>query len=111
MRDHEFEKELREHETLMKQDQENAVKLAEANTKSALQEDVAKKDAEISEFKAKIEAAGTTKTLEITGAVAKSSEDNLRLANKKAEDLTIKRLTRGLCFMHNEYSQKLLKRF
>jgi len=43
VRDHEFEKELREREQLMKQDKENAVKLAEANTKFALQEESQKK--------------------------------------------------------------------
>ena len=53
VRDHEFEKELLERETLIKQDKENAVKLAEVNTKSALQDEVAKRDAEIAELKAK----------------------------------------------------------
>ena len=82
IRDHEFEKELRERETLMKQDKENAVKLAEANTKSALQDDVAKKDAAIAELKAKIEAAGTVKTLAITEAVAKVEKERDALASE-----------------------------
>ena len=82
IRDHEFEKELRERETLMQQDKENAVKLAEANTKNALQDDVAKKDAEIAELKAKIEASGTDKTLAITEAVAKVEKERDALANE-----------------------------
>lgn len=88
IRDHEFEKELREREQLLKQDKENAVKLAEANTKSALQEDVAKKDAEIAALKAKIEAAGTAKTLEITEAVAKVEKERDALASElKAKEI------------------------
>ena len=82
VRDHEFEKELREREQLMKQDKENAVKLAEANTKFALQEDVAKKDAEIARLKEKIEASGTAKILEITEAVAKVEKERDALANE-----------------------------
>lgn len=82
IRDHEFEKELRERETLMKQDKENAVKFAEVNIKSVMQEDVAKKNAEIAELKAKIEAAGTTKALEITEAVAKVEKERDALANE-----------------------------
>lgn len=88
IRDHEFEKELREREQLMKQDKENAVKLAEANTKSALQEDVAKRDAEIAALKSKIEASGTEKTLEITEAVAKIEKERDALANElKAKEV------------------------
>jgi hypothetical protein len=37
----------------------------------------------------------TIKSLEKTKENLLRSEDNLRLANNKAEDLTIKRLTRG----------------
>lgn len=88
IRDHEFEKELREREQLMKQDKENAVKLAEANTKSALQEDVAKKDVEIATLKSRIEASGNEKTLEITAAVAKIEKERDALANKlKAKEV------------------------
>lgn len=82
VRDHEFEKELHERETLMKQDKENAVKLAEVSTKSALQDEVAKKDAEIAELKVKIDAAGTAKTLAITEAVAKIEKERDALANE-----------------------------
>ena len=82
IRDHEFEKELHEREKLMKQDKENAVKLAEANTKSALQNDVVKKDVEIVELKAKIEADRTAKTLAITEAVAQVEKERDALASE-----------------------------
>jgi hypothetical protein len=82
VRDHEFEKELHNREALMKQDKENAVKLAEANTKTAMQDEVAKKGAEIAELKARIEAAGTDKTLAITEAVAKVEKERDALASE-----------------------------
>ena len=53
VRDHEFEKELREREEMLKKDKENAVKLAEANITNTLQKDLAKKEAELVELKAK----------------------------------------------------------
>ena len=53
VRDHEFEKELHEHEEMLKKDKENAVKLAEANITNTLQKDLAKKDAELVKLKAK----------------------------------------------------------
>lgn len=88
IRDHEFEKELHEREQLMKQDKENAVKLAEAKTKSALQEDVAKKDAKIAALKNKIEASETEKTLVINEAVAKIEKERDILANElKAKEI------------------------
>ena len=58
VRDHEFEKELHERELLLKQDKENAVKLAEVNTKADLQGEAAKKDTEIAELKAQYEKEG-----------------------------------------------------
>ncbi|NLV86093.1 MAG: DUF2130 domain-containing protein [Clostridiales bacterium] len=88
VRDHEFEKELQNRESLMKQDKENAIKLAEANTKTALQDEASKKDAEIAELKAKIEAFGTDKILAVTEAVAKVEKERDALAGElKAKEL------------------------
>jgi hypothetical protein len=55
VRDSEFTRELHDREALLKADKENAVKLAEATTKNALNDNLAKKDAEIAELKAKRE--------------------------------------------------------
>lgn len=52
VRNHEFDSELRERIIALEREKESAVKLAEANTKNALQSDVAKKDAELAELKA-----------------------------------------------------------
>lgn len=54
VRDEEFSKELKERERMFLEDKESAVKLAEANTKNDLQKDIAQKDTELAEMKAKI---------------------------------------------------------
>lgn len=55
VRDHQFEDELQKRLNVAEKEKENAVKLAEANLKISLQEDLAKKDKEIIELKAKSE--------------------------------------------------------
>jgi hypothetical protein len=55
VRDHQFEEELQNRLSLAEKDKESAVKLAESNVKISLQTDLAKKDQEISELKAKTE--------------------------------------------------------
>lgn len=83
VRDHEFEKELVEREQLLLRDKEQAVKLAEANTKNELQAEVAKREAELAELKA-------GKNAEITQLQA---ERQSLLAELKAEkDAEIARL-------------------
>jgi hypothetical protein len=52
VRDHQFEEELQKRLDLAENDKVNAVKLAEANLKNSLQENLAQKDREISELKA-----------------------------------------------------------
>lgn len=85
VRNHEFEKELREREALLRQEKESAVQLAQANTKSALQEDTAKKDAEIATLRAKLEAAETAKALAITEAVAAAEKERDALSSQLSE--------------------------
>lgn len=53
VRDHEFEHELNKRLALAENEKVNAVKLAEANIKNALQEQLSKKDQELSELRAK----------------------------------------------------------
>ncbi|PIP30332.1 hypothetical protein COX25_05230, partial [bacterium (Candidatus Howlettbacteria) CG23_combo_of_CG06-09_8_20_14_all_37_9] len=53
VRDEEFNKDLKERERIFALDKENAVKLAEANITNTLQKDLAKKEAELAELKAK----------------------------------------------------------
>ena len=53
VRDHQFEEELEKRLLLAENDKENAIKLAVANTKNSLQEQLAKKDNELTVLKAK----------------------------------------------------------
>ena len=55
VRDHKFEEELQIRLNLAEKDKENAVKLAEANLKNSLQENLAKKDKEIAYLRANSE--------------------------------------------------------
>lgn len=55
VRDHLFEEELRNRLDIAEREKVNAVKLAEANLKNSMQEDLAKKDSLIAELKAKNE--------------------------------------------------------
>lgn len=93
VRNHEFEKELHERLELLEKDKESAVKLAEANAKSVLQNDIAKKDneivrlkaekdAEANKLKARIESTETEKKLAVTEAVTKIEKERDDLKNK-----------------------------
>lgn len=93
VRNHEFEMELHERLELLEKDKESAVKLAEANTRNALQNDIAKKDAEIAKLKAekdadatklktKIESTETEKKLAVTEAVNKIQKERDELAGE-----------------------------
>ena len=88
VRDKEFEKALREREALLAADKDKAVKLAEADTKNALQAESAKKEAQIAELKAKIEASETEKKLAITEALTavEKERDSLKAELDKKDD-------------------------
>lgn len=86
VRDHEFEKEIHERAELLERDKENAIKLAEANTKNILQADIAKRDAEIADLKAR----ATAKIKELTAegelsAARLAAEKDAQLADLKAK--------------------------
>ena len=84
VRDHEFESELHERVQLLERDKEQAVKLAEANTKNELQAELARREAELAELKA-------GKNAEISQL---QSERQALLAELKAEkDAEIARLS------------------
>ena len=75
IRDSEFEKALKERETLMEASKEDAIKLAKADTKNALQVESAKKDAEIARLETVIKRFETEKQFAITAATAKVEKE------------------------------------
>ena len=114
VRDHEFERELFDRIEMMEKDKENAVKLAEANTKNELQTEVSKKDAELAELKAqrdslvnelkaekdaeiarlqaKVESSETEKKLAVTEAVNRVEKERDELAGELKNKDTEKQL-------------------
>ena len=92
VRDHQFEEELQKRLKLADVEKDSAVKLAEANLKNVLQENLSKKDMELSEkiaakeaeiasIKAKLENAELQKQLSVTEAVQKIEKERDTLAN------------------------------
>ena len=71
IRDHEFEKEIEIREKSFQSDKESAVKLAEANTKENLNEEISKLKLEISSLQNKVEIADKEKESAIQTAVTK----------------------------------------
>ena len=81
IRNHEFEEELKVRIELMEQAKSNAVKLAEANTRNNVKDELSKKAVEISELKNKLIVAETTKKMEISEAVSKLEKERDDLKN------------------------------
>jgi len=114
VRDREFDKELHDRLELLEKDKENAVKLAEANTKNVSQAEIAKKDTELAELKAqkdalvgelkaekdveiarlqaRVESAETEKKLAVTEAVVKVEKERDRLSGELKNKDTEKQL-------------------
>jgi hypothetical protein len=106
VRDHQFEEELENRLNLAEKEKESAVKLAEANLKSLLQEDLNKKDKELSEklaskeaeifqIKSKLDSAELERKLSVTEAVKQieKERDDLihNLNNKETEKLLLEK--------------------
>ena len=82
VRDQQFDEELRKRLTLAEVDKQNAIKLAEANLKNSLQDNLAKKEAEIAQIKAQLDNAELQKKLSITEAVQKIEKERDAYANE-----------------------------
>lgn len=96
-REKDLESKLKEQELLEKlraleQEKQTATELAEANAKNKLLADHAKKEAEIAELRAKLQAATTEKQLAITEAVVTLEKQRDELASELKSKDTEKRL-------------------
>ena len=94
VRDHQFEEELTNRLALAKKEKDSAVKLAEANIKHSLQEELAKKDKQFSELKAKsdIELAQKLAKKEMEIAEMKSKIQNVETEKKLEVSEAIKKI-------------------
>ncbi len=93
VRNHQFEKELQEHLDIAEKEKETAVKLAEANIKNSLQEDIMKKDKELTELKERNDKAKLENKLMIMEAVKKIEKERDELANNLKNKETEKQLS------------------
>jgi hypothetical protein len=106
VRDHQFEEELQKRLKLAEIEKDSAVRLAEANLKNILQENLSKKDielsekiaskeAEIADIKSKLQNAELQKQLSVTEAVQKIEKERDTLANvlksKETETLLLEK--------------------
>ena len=82
VKNREFDSELHERLAVAEKDKENAVKLAEEQTKNAGQADAAKKDTEIARLQAKIESTQIETKLAVTQAVNTVEKQRDELAGK-----------------------------
>jgi hypothetical protein len=94
VRDHQFEEELQSRLKLADKEKEGAVKLAEANIRNSLQEQLAKKDAELAALKSQSELVMSEKLnkkdSEITNLKAKI--DNVEVEKKLAVNEAVQKL-------------------
>ena len=108
VRDHQFEEELQKRLILADIEKDSAVKLAEANLKNILQENLTKKDIELSEkiaakeaeiagIKAKLDNAELQKQLSVNEAVQKIEKERDALAsNLKSKETEAQLLEKSL---------------
>jgi hypothetical protein len=117
VRDHQFEEELTNRLALAEKEKDSAVKLAEANIKNSSQEELAKKDkqltelkaksdTELAEMKSKIQNAETEKKLEVSEAIKKIEKERDDLTN----DLKIKETEKELIekSIKEQFTNKLI---
>lgn len=86
------EQELLERLKSLEKDKESATKLAEANAKNLSQGDIARRDTEIAELRAQLQATMTEKQLAVTEAVSQIEKERDQLANDLKSKDTEKQL-------------------
>jgi len=82
VRDHQFEEELQKRLNLADKEKENAVKLAEANLKNSFQEELSKKEQELTILKAKNDNANIEQKLSVAEAIKKIEKERDDLASE-----------------------------
>ncbi|KSV17615.1 hypothetical protein CY91_02505 [Dehalococcoides mccartyi] len=82
VRDQRFVEELSERLNIAEQDKINAIKLAEANLKNALQADLAKNEAELANLKSTIRNSEIEKKLAVTEAVNRIEKERDKLVSE-----------------------------
>lgn len=112
VRDHQFKEELQNRLNLADKEKESAVKLAEANIRNSLQEQIAKKDKELTELKAQSELTLSEKLnkkeAEITQLTAKI--DNVEVEKKLAVNEAVQKVEKERDTLANDLKTKELEK-
>ncbi len=112
VRDHQFEEELKSRLALADKEKDSAVKLAEANIRNLLQEQITKKDAELAQLKAQNELTLSEKLnkkeAEITQLKAKI--DNVEVEKKLAINEAVQKIVKERDNLTNDLKTKELEK-
>ncbi len=112
VRDHKFEEELSNRLLLADKEKANAVELAKANVRNTLQEEIAKKDRELTELKAQSEVALSQKlnAKEAEIAQLKAKIDNVEVEKKLAVNEAVQKVEKQRDTLANELNTKELEK-
>ncbi|MEL4454857.1 DUF2130 domain-containing protein [Lutimonas vermicola] len=112
VRDHQFEEELKSRLDLAEKDKQSAIKLAEANLKNSLQEDLAKKDKEITELNARIERELAVQLAKKESEISemKSKLQNAELEKKLSVSEAIKAIEKERDSLSNSLENKEIEK-
>ena len=111
VRDHQFEHELKTRLALADREKESAVKLAEAQVRQTLQENLAKKDREISELKAQSEVALAEKINQKEAEILKlkSFIDNVEIQKQLAVNEAVQKIEKERDALTHEFTETTLQ--
>ncbi len=112
VRDHQFEEELQSRLDLANKEKESAVQLAVANTRNAIQEQLAQKDKELVELKAKAELYYTEKLTQKDSEISqlKSRIENVDVEKELAVTLAVQKVEKEKDALANELATKDLEK-
>lgn len=112
VRDHQFEEELANRLTLAEKEKESAVKLAEANIKNSLQEQLAEKDRQLTELKAKSNTELTQKLAQKESEITqiKAKIDNAEIEKKLAVKEAVQEIEKERDNLANDVKTKELEK-
>ena len=112
VRDHQFDEELQNRLSLADKEKESAVKLAEANVRNSLQEQLANKDKELTELKAQSELALSEKLNKKETEIIqlKAKIDNVEVEKKLAVNEAVQKVEKERDNLANDLKTKDLEK-
>ena len=112
VRDHQFEEEILNRLAFAEKEKESAVKLAEANVRNALQENLSKKDRELTELKAQSEMALAEKLTKKDAEIAqlRARMESVEVEKKLAVNEAVQKVEKERDHLANDLKTKELEK-